>query len=160
MMKTLKKVLSVIAVVVLVVCVVVLPMCVSGDTKADKQTVVNQADCSYALICKEDEDTYRTLLVTDSLDKAQRIENNESQYSDKQTVVNQADCSYALICKEDEDTYRTLLVTDSLDKAQRIENNESQYYSDLQIKKFDKNVKELTLEDVDDYINSETTVNI
>lgn len=112
-MKVSKKILSGIVVVALVVCVVVLPMCVSGDTKTDKQTVVNQADCSYALICKEDEDTYRTLLVTDSLDKAQRIENNESQY-----------------------------------------------YSDLQIKKFDKNVKELTLEDVDDYINSETTVNI
>lgn len=112
-MKTFKKMLTGIAVSMLVVCVAVLPMYVSGDIKAEKQTMVSQADCSYALICKEDENTYRTLLVTDSLDKAQRIENNESQY-----------------------------------------------YSDLQIKKFDKNVKEMTLEDVDDYINSEMAENV
>lgn len=112
-MKTFKKMLTGIAVSMLVVCVAVLPMYVSGDTKTEKQTMVSQTDCSYALICKEDKNTYRTLLVTDSLDKAQRIENNESQY-----------------------------------------------YSDLQIKKFDKNVKELALEDVDDYINSEMAENV
>ena len=112
-MKTFKKMLTGIAVSMLVVCVAVLPMYVFGDTKTEKQTMVSQTDCSYALICKEDKNTYRTLLVTDSLDKAQRIENNESQY-----------------------------------------------YSDLQIKKFDKNVKELALEDVDDYINSEMAENV